>query len=163
MYSSSSLMMDSCRQRGTWWLLKMKPFICSEHTASHWLRQTTWLMGFGVFYLGFSDTDKGLLRRVIDHRAYKATPLFLLPKCNKRRLMAAKCISMSSQWLSDLFSLIASPQILYLGWPAPCEKHMNREYLIPAVILKLNNPQSKQNENGPWVGPCITEQPRSGK
>lgn len=35
------------------------------------------------------------------------------------------------QWLPDLFSLIASPQILYSGWPAPCEKHINREYLIP--------------------------------
>ncbi len=111
-------------------------------------------MDFVRFYLGFNDTDKGLFRRVIDHSVWRATPQFLLPKCNKSRLMAVKWISMSFQWLSDLFSLIASPQILYSGWPAPCEKHINREYLIPVVILRLNNPESKQNENCPSVGPC---------
>lgn len=70
--------------------------------------------------------------------------------------MAVKWISMSFQWLSDLFSLIASPQILYSGGPAPCEKRLNSLNLIPAVSLRFNNPESKVKENCPSVRPRIT-------
>lgn len=31
----------------------------------------------------------------------------------------------------------------YSGWLAACEKHINREYLIPAAILRLSDPESK--------------------
>lgn len=101
--------------------------------------------GFSVLYLGYSDTNKELLQRLIDHCVWKAAPLFLFPKCNKSRLMAMKWIPMSFQWLLDLFSLIASPRIFYSGWSAPCDKHINTEHLIPAVILGLNNPESQQS------------------
>lgn len=98
---------------------------------------------------------------MIDHCAEEATLLFLLPKCDKSQLMAVKRISMSFQYLSDLYSLIAS-QPLYSGWPASCEKHTNGEYLIPSVILGLSNSESRQNENCLSLGRCITEQNQTG-
>lgn len=88
---------------------------------------------------------------------------FLLPTYNMSWLMAAKRISLFFQWLRDPFSLITPPQILYFGWPACCEKHINSKYLISAVVPRLNYPESKQNENRPSVGPRITEQLWTGK
>lgn len=51
------------------------------------------------FILGFNDTDRGLLWQVIDHCVQKATPLFLLPKRNKSRLMAAEGMSVALQFV----------------------------------------------------------------
>lgn len=115
--------------------------------------------GFSLFYLGLSDTDKGSLWWMIDCRVYKAAPLFLLPKCDKSLLTAwvGGWVWMSFQRFSDLYSFTAS-QHLYSGWLASCERaHTDREDLIPAVILRLSNPESWQNENRLSAGCSITD------
>lgn len=133
-------------------------------TASYWARpqrRGRWIL---CILFGFQWHRQRAVK-VCDWSACTEgnTPVSVAQHCDESRLMAVKWTSMSSQRLRDLFSLITSPQILYPGSPATCEKHINRECLIPAAALKLNNPQTKQNENCPTEGPWLTEQSQTGK
>ena len=126
--------MDSCHQRRGR-VFKNEavhlPVSASEHSRLS-IETNHMADGFCAFYLGLCDSDKGLLRRAIDHCAHTATPLVLFPQCDTSRLMAAKWVPMSFQWLSDsFFSDCVSTDSLFLmtsawwkahkqGAPHPC-------------------------------------------
>lgn len=163
---SPSLMMDNCHQRRTWALLKTKPFICSRHFWTRrlidWDKPRGWWIFVRFIWVSMTQT-KGCSGEWLITAYGRLHPCFCCLNATGVDWWLWSGFRCCFQWLSDLFSLIASPRILYSGWPAPCEKHINREYLIFAVFLRLNDPESKQNENCPSAGPCIAEQPWTGK
>lgn len=122
MNSSSSLVIDSCHQRGTSALIKMKPIICSgllwPQSLTDWDGAHGWWILCALFWVSMTQTE-GCFGK------------WLITVC--RRLHLCFCCLNAARvdwwlwsgfrWLSDLFSLIASPQMFSsAGCPAAGEK-----------------------------------------
>lgn len=122
MNSSSSLVIDSCHQRGTSALIKMKPIICSgllwPRRLTDWDKPHGWWILCALFWVSMTQTE-GCFGK------------WLITVC--RRLHLCFCclnttrvdwwLRRGCRWLSNLFSLIASPQMFSsAGCPAAGEK-----------------------------------------